>query len=220
MIDKPVGITSHDVVAKLRKVTGERRIGHAGTLDPLASGLMLVAIGRNHTKQLAEYVGLDKTYTAEITFGASSETDDAEGPIHPKSSRQPERGELEDVIKIMIGSQLQLPPQFSAKKIGGKKAYELARAGETAPVVPKNITIHQLRLLVYDYPKCSLECEVSSGTYIRSIARDLGEKLGTGAYLSGLRRTRVGEWTVAGALPLNDLTHSEQLWDHKIESIK
>lgn len=219
LVDKPTGITSHDVVARLRKLTGERRIGHAGTLDPLASGLMLVAIGRAYTKQLSKYVGLDKSYIADITLGATSETDDAEGPIRSILEYQPTIAELEVAIKSLTGEQLQLPPQYSAKKIAGKKAYELARAGETAEVKPKRITVYKLELLEYHYPECKVNCEVSSGTYIRSIARDLGEGLKTGAYLSGLRRTRVGQWAVEQAVGLSGLTNSNELWKYKVETI-
>ena len=204
LIDKPEGMSSFDVIRKLRAVTGIRKIGHAGTLDPLASGLLLVLVGRT-TKQAPKFIKLDKSYQAEITLGAVSATDDREGKLTPVNQQKPDEGMVETALSQLVGTIKQTPPAYSAVKIGGQRAYKLARAGAT-PVLPtRSVKVYALRLLVYRYPLVVITANVSSGTYIRSLARDLGEKLGTGAYLSNLKRTKIGTYDVADSLSLAGL---------------
>jgi tRNA pseudouridine55 synthase len=204
LVSKPKGITSHDVVDQLRKVTGERTIGHAGTLDPLATGLMLVAIGRDFTKQIQNFVGLDKEYIARVTLGSESTTYDSEGELRLVSNTVPTLEAVQEALRTLTGQYEQMPPQYSAKKIGGKKAYALARAGLEAALKPKLITVYEIEFLNYGYPEIQLRTRVSSGTYIRSLAHDLGERLLTGAYLSELTRTQIGEFELSRAIDLND----------------
>ncbi len=207
LIDKPKGITSHDVVDQLRKITGERRVGHAGTLDPNATGLLIVGVGRESTKKLGEITkNTTKTYEAEITLGATSDTDDAEGKI--LSNKVTKRLSDEDIKKILRqfeGEQMQIPPIYSAIKLKGKKAYELARKGKEVILEPRKITIHSIKLDEYNFPMLKITCEVSSGTYIRALARDIGKSLGTGAYLSELRRTKIGEFDIQNAQKLDKI---------------
>ena len=207
LIDKPKGITSHDVVDRLRRITGERRIGHAGTLDPNATGLLIVGVGRESTKKLGEITkNTTKTYEAEITLGATSDTDDAEGKI--LSNKVTKRLSDEDIKKILRqfeGEQMQIPPIYSAIKLKGKKAYELARKGKEVILEPRKITIHSIKLDEYNFPMLKITCEVSSGTYIRALARDIGKSLGTGAYLSELRRTKIGEFDIQNAQKLDKI---------------
>ncbi len=203
LINKPVGPTSHDIVARVRRLTGIKRIGHAGTLDPFASGLLIILIGREWTRRQAEFLNLSKTYETTIMFGATSNTDDITGIITP--SLNPKEVQLED-IKICLDSHCktyaQMPPSFSAKKIKGKKAYELAREGIQPDLKPKEITIHSLELLLYTWPRLSFRTTVSSGTYIRALARDIGNHLSCGAYCETLSRTAIGDYTLADALTL------------------
>lgn len=200
LIDKPKGITSHDVVYAVRRKTGEKRVGHAGTLDPMATGLLIVGVGREFTKQLGELTkNTNKTYEAEITLGETSDTDDAEGNLNQVSDKMPKEIDVKNIVKSFEGEQQQVPPIYSAIKLQGKKAYELARKGKAPKLESRSITIHSIKVTDYKYPKLFLICEVSSGTYIRSIARDIGEKLGTGGYLSALRRTKIGNYDVKNA---------------------
>lgn len=215
LVNKPNRITSHDVVDNLRKITGERRIGHAGTLDPLASGLLIVAIGREFTKQLDKFRGLDKTYVAQIKLGENSDTYDAEAKISPVSDFQPSLIEVKNVLKSFVGTQAQLPPAFSAKKIKGQKAYNLARQGKKVKLNPKEITIYKLDFISYKYPFINFEVAVSSGTFIRSLAFDIGKRLLTGAYLAKLVRTDIGKYNFKKA---RDVDKIEKLSD--LESVR
>jgi tRNA pseudouridine55 synthase len=196
LINKPKGITSHDVVDQVRKITGERRVGHAGTLDPLASGLMIVAVGREFTAQLSNYVGLDKEYEAKIELGKTSTTYDAEGEQTVIPHQEPSLKAVEKALEALEGAYEQTPPIYSAKKIGGRKAYEMARKGEEVVMTPKLITVHKIELLDYTYPIIKIRVHVSSGTYIRSLAHDLGQELQTGAMLVALIRTKVGQYSI------------------------
>lgn len=199
---KPKGITSHDVVEKVRKLSKERRVGHGGTLDPFASGILVVAVGREYTKELGNILkNTDKVYRATIRLGARSSTDDPEGEIIENSSvKTPPRKEVASVLKQFEGEIDQLPPAFSAVKIRGKKAYELARKGITPQLRPRKVQIKNISLLHYRWPLLDIEATVSSGTYIRSLARDIGEKLGVGGYAKELERTRVGEYVLENTL--------------------
>ena len=208
LIDKPKGITSHDVVDAVRRATGERRVGHAGTLDPNATGLLIVGVGREFTKKLGSIAkDTEKTYEAEIFLGETRDTDDSEGKILTKSTEftPPDKDTINRVLKEFIGEQNQMPPSFSAIKMKGKKAYELARKGINPNLESRKVVIHSIKLISYNYPILKIVCKVSSGTYIRSLARDIGEKLGCGAYLRELRRVRIGKFSVEKAIGLQEL---------------
>ncbi len=206
LVDKPKGWSSFDVIRKLRSVTGFRKIGHAGTLDPMATGLLILLFG-NTTKQAGRFLKLDKVYEAEISLGKTSTTDDAEGQLQTisdqpayRTGRKPTLGKIDEVLQTFTGTTSQTPPSFSAIKVGGQRAYKLARKGAEVALQARPVTVHSLALKSYKYPKLQIETHVGSGTYIRSLARDIGQKLGSGAYLSGLRRTRIGEFSIRQAV--------------------
>jgi tRNA pseudouridine55 synthase len=206
-VDKPAGMTSHDVVDRARNIFHTRRVGHAGTLDPFATGLLILGIGKA-TKELTPLVGLDKTYLATLKLGETSTTDDPEGEITPFTvSTIPTPAEIRAALHSFVGTHDQVTPLYSAKKVGGKKMYELARKGlgDTVARPIKQVTIHKLDLLDYAYPELKVEIDCTSGTYIRALARDIGEKLGCGAYLTELRRTRIGEYLIENAQTLEAL---------------
>lgn len=210
LIDKPAGISSFGAVAKARQVISDRlgqkvKIGHTGTLDPMATGLLVLVVG-SYTKRASELSKLDKTYQAEITLGAISSTGDSEGEVVKKSSLKPGLSAVMTILDKFIGQISQTPPRFSALKVNGQRAYKLARAGKEVKLEPRKINIYQISDVDYQYPKLKLTVEVSSGTYIRSLAEDIGGALGTGAYLSGLRRTAVAGFSVADAQELAGLT--------------
>lgn len=208
LIDKPVGWTSHDVVAKLRGVLKIRAIGHAGTLDPFATGLLVLGIGKG-TKQLTALVGVDKEYEATVRLGATSDTFDTEGKILSQSvERKVETKEIEHALDQFRGGYEQAAPIYSAKKIGGKKLYDLARAGKaTEEMRPrKQVTIEQITIEQYAWPDLKIRVKCGSGTYIRSLADDIGKALGVGGYCLELRRTKVGDFSVKNAIPMEGLT--------------
>ena len=216
LIDKPKKWTSFDVVAKVRGIIRaearqqglERKVkvGHTGTLDPLATGLLVLAIG-SYTKKVPELTRHDKTYEAVITLGKNSTTDDAEGDMEFISAQKPSQKAMEAALESFIGTSQQMPPQFSAIKVGGVKAYDAARRGQAIELKPRQVHIYSINNVMYDYPTVSFTIEVASGTYIRSLARDLGKKLGTGAYLSDLRRTTVGDFRIEKAISTEDLSY-------------
>lgn len=219
LVDKPSGWTSFDVVAKIRGLlqsayrvkTGERKrikVGHIGTLDPIATGLLVVLTGKN-TKKVPELMKLDKTYEVEMTLGSTSSTGDSEGKITVLCDQQPSLETVTEAIMGFVGESMQTPPVYSAIKIGGKRAYQLAREGKEVELEPRKVHIYAISGLRYEYPKVLFRVDVSSGTYIRSLVEDIGTKLGTGAYMSGLRRTRIGDFTIENAQKINDL--EEQL---------
>lgn len=208
LIDKPKGMTSHDVVDEVRKVTGEKKVGHAGTLDPNATGLLIVGVGRESTKKLGKIAkDTKKTYEAEIYLGEERNTDDAEGVTvsKVKAFLPPKENEVKKTLDLFVGKQMQMPPAFSALKIKGKKAYELARKGQKVRLKPRKIVIHSIKLVHYKYPILEIVVTVSSGTYIRALARDIGQRLGCGAYLKNLRRTRIGKFDIKDAVKLDEL---------------
>ncbi len=207
LIDKPAGITSHDVVDRVRRIKGTRRVGHAGTLDPFATGLLIVGVGPA-TKELTALVGLDKEYVATARLGATSTTDDIEGDIvENETSSLPSREMIEAVLRHFTGQHEQTAPIYSAKKVGGKKLYELARKGlgDTVTLPTKVVTIHEIELVSYDWPALTFRVRSSSGTYIRALARDIGQMLGCGAYLTALRRTKIGSYDIKDAKTLDEL---------------
>ena len=211
-VDKPEGPTSHDVVASARRAFGVRRIGHTGTLDPFASGLLLLCIG--NATRIAEYLtNLPKTYRAVMRLDGRTVTDDNTSELIEQSERWQELtlDEINAALRSQTGEIMQLPPQYSAKKIAGERAYDIARRGDVATLVPAQITIYDISLLRADLPEVEFEVECSSGTYIRSIARDVGALLGTGGYLTRLRRTQIGRHDVERAVPSDELVNREKV---------
>lgn len=214
LVNKEAGWTSHDVVGYLRKVTRIKKIGHAGTLDPFATGLLIVGIGRECTKRLDEFKGLDKTYQATLHLGAVSDTYDKTGVITEKSDKHILLEEIHTVLKDFTGEHDQLPPMYSAKKVDGKKLYKLARQGIEVERKPNHITIFDLKILEYTYPLLKLEIRCSTGTYIRTLAHDIGQHLGVGAYCEELERTTVGPYLVKDATPVKDFSRDN--WENSL----
>jgi len=221
LINKPSGPTSHDIINTLRRVTSIKRIGHAGTLDPFAQGLLVCALGRESTKLLNNFLKLDKTYLAVLHLGATSDTYDRTGKLNvlplprgggpinigPEGYRGPTKQIISSTLQKFIGPQLQTPPIFSAKKIHGQKAYDLARKNKPVALKPNKITIYSIKIKEFEIQNSKLEIEVhcTSGTYIRSLAHDLGQALGCGAYLTDLKRLAIGPIKLAQAVPLKKL---------------
>lgn len=203
LVNKPIGITSFDVIRVLRRQTGVRKIGHAGTLDPLASGLMLMLFG-TACKQAQTFSKLDKRYVAQITLGATSTTGDNEGEKTAVSHTAPSQEAVLEALGKFQGQITQIPSAYSAIKIDGKEAYKRARAGEKVEMPSREVTVYENSLVKYAYPIIEINTKVSSGTYIRTLAQDLGEELGTGAYLSGLVRTEVGDFKLSDAIILDE----------------
>ncbi len=205
LIDKPTGLTSHDVVARVRKRLALRRVGHTGTLDPFASGLMVLCVGRA-TRLARFFSATAKTYIATVHFGYSTDTYDRTGqPVGEVRDAPPELSELKRRLASFQGRQMQVPPVYSAKKIGGTRLHRLARQGIAVTPSPVEVEFHTIELLELDGPRARIELSVSSGTYIRSLAQDLGHLLGTGAHLAELRRTRVGSFLISEALDMTGL---------------
>jgi tRNA pseudouridine55 synthase len=204
IIDKPEGLTSHDVVAVARRALRESRIGHTGTLDPLATGVLPLAIGRA-TRLVRFLTASDKDYVATVRFGATTDTYDADGERTSHSDRHPGIEELETAVAALRGRYDQLPPPFSAKKVGGRRAYELARRKEEVTLKPVPVHVAQARIDGFDGWTARIVLTVSAGFYVRSFAHTLGEALGTGAYMEALQRTRSGEFRLEEALGLEAL---------------
>jgi tRNA pseudouridine55 synthase len=207
VVGKPAGPTSHDVVAIVRRLTGVRRVGHGGTLDPFAAGVLPVFLG--HATRMVEYhLADEKAYRAVVVFGASSTTDDRDGELTPGAVPVPDRGAAEAALSPFRGPIEQVPPDYSAVHIGGRRAYELARHGRKPELRPRSVTIHELTLTGWDVadperPAATLEIRCSAGTYVRALARDLGAAIGCGAYLGALTRTASGPFRLDGARPLD-----------------
>lgn len=200
-VDKPAGPTSHDIVGRCRRALGVRRIGHTGTLDPFATGLLLLCVGP--ATRLAEYLtGLDKAYEATAVLGQTTDTDDLEGEVVRISERWRDlgRADVEAALARFVGEIQQVPPAFSAKKVKGERMYRRARRGEAVSLAPTAVTVHEARVLDVALPEVRFALRCSSGTYVRAIARDLGDALGCGAHLTRLRRTRVGHLDLEGAV--------------------
>jgi tRNA pseudouridine55 synthase len=209
VVDKPVGLTSHDVVQIIRKGTGIKRAGHTGTLDPRASGVLVILLGP--AVRLSEYVSAsDKRYQATIRLGQSTSTYDSEGVVsgEPVDISKLSEEAFEELLQGFIGEIQQVPPAYSAIKMQGKKAYERARNGEEVEMEPRTINVYSLELLEWAPPETVIDVFCSSGTYVRSLANDLGENLGVGAYLVGLRRTKSGRFTLRDAVSLRRLRDS------------
>jgi tRNA pseudouridine55 synthase len=211
LIDKPEGWTSFDAVNYVRRIVAQAegrkprqvKVGHAGTLDPFATGLLILLIGKEYTRRAAEFSKLDKTYEVTMRLGATSSTGDPEGQVTPRpvSGTAPTEKALLEALERFKGPIRQVPPAYSAVKVGGQRAYKLARAGKEVKIEARTVTIGRLELAGYEYPEARLTADVSSGTYIRSLVEDIGKALDTGAYTSALRRTRIGEFYLAKDTP-------------------
>lgn len=205
VVDKPIGLTSHDVVQIIRRGTGIRRAGHTGTLDPRASGVLVILIGP--AVRLSEYVSAsDKRYQATIRLGSSTDTYDSEGQVtNSKPLGEISEEQFNEILQQFVGEMEQVPPPYSAVKIKGRKAYEMAREGEEIELAPRIVNVYSLDVLEWAPPEAVIDVYCSSGTYVRSLANDLGKALGTGAHLVGLRRTKSGRFTLRDAVPLRRL---------------
>jgi tRNA pseudouridine55 synthase len=214
LVDKPSGWTSFDVVNYVRRmvagVEGKKpkncKVGHTGTLDPLATGLLVLLVGKEYTRKATELTKLDKTYEVTMKLGAVSSTGDEEGEKTAVSDTIPTEVAVQAALDAFQGQLLQVPPAFSAMKINGQRAYKLARDGKAVELEARPVTIYKNDFVSYDYPYVKFISDVGSGTYIRSLVEDLGKNLGTGAYMSDLRRTRVGKFSIADASVVDSLS--------------
>lgn len=218
-IYKPKGLTSHDVVARLRKITKVRQIGHTGTLDPFATGVLPICIGK--ATRLIEYLEDDKEYLATVQFGKNTATYDLEGEITATFDKKVTEEDVKNALKDFEGEISQIPPIYSAIKVNGKKLYDYARQGQDIEIKPRKVTISKIELKEFDKTSQSAKITVacSKGTYIRSIAYDLGAKLGCGGYLTALERTKAGKFQVNTAIKLEDLTEVSQIVENLINPL-
>jgi tRNA pseudouridine55 synthase len=203
LVDKPGGLTSAKVVERIRRKFNVK-VGHTGTLDPLATGLLVVLTGK-YTKNASMFLKLDKAYEVKVVLGVETDTFDSEGTVLRRNDGEVTREELEEAMKEFNGDIWQTPPPFSAKKMAGQKAYQLARKGVSVAIPPKRVSISCLELKEFEFPYFTFACEVSSGFYVRSLAHDIGEKLGVGATVVAVRRTRVGPYNLEEAKGLDEI---------------
>lgn len=216
LVDKPAGWTSFDVVNYVRKIVAQAegvrpkqvKVGHTGTLDPFATGLLVLLIGKEYTRRAGELSKLDKTYEVTMRLGQISSTGDPEGEIEAVSDTAPGVEALKTALKRFTAVIEQTPPAFSAIKVNGRRAYKLAREGKEVKIEPRKVTINRLELLDYAYPQVKFVADVSSGTYIRSLVEDIGRELGTGAYTSALRRAKVDRYDIRNAQQVKELSVS------------
>ena len=205
LVDKPQGVTSHDVVYKIRRLYQTRRVGHAGTLDPMATGLLIMLVGKA-TKASDQLMAQDKEYLGEATLGVVTDTQDAEGEaLETNAVPEITEAQVRAALASMLGDQLQVPPMHSAKKVGGQKLYDLARKGIEVAREPRAIRLDEFELLSWQTPKINFRVRCTKGTYVRTLAHDLGRQLGPGAHLSMLRRTRSGALDLSRAKTLMEL---------------
>jgi tRNA pseudouridine55 synthase len=210
LVDKSAGWTSFDVVNYVRRMVanaeGKRpksvKVGHTGTLDPFATGLLILLIGKEYTRRAGEFSKLDKTYEVTMKLGETSSTGDPEGEISPVAGNIPSEADIKAALERFKGPIQQIPPAYSAIKINGQRAYKLARAGKEVNIEPRQVTINRLEVIDYAYPEVKLMADVSSGTYIRTLVEDLGTALDTGAYTTSLRRTHIDQLNIQKAMPL------------------
>jgi len=214
IINKPAGPTSHDIVDKIRKITGIKKVGHAGTLDPFAEGVLIILIGKA-TKLQSKFMGMPKTYMATLKLGEISDTYDITGKIKSSSfAKAPEDKQILKILKTFIGEIRQTPPVYSAIKINGERAYKLARKGIKPKLKPRKVKIYNIKLLNYKWPYLKIEVKCGKGTYIRSLANDMGKKFGSGAYLEKLIRTKTGNFDIKKSVKLKKLNSKN--WTKKI----
>lgn len=212
-VDKPESWSSFDVVKYVRGIASRAlgvsskkiKVGHSGTLDPAASGLMLILVGKKYTSRAQELTKLDKSYNVTMELGRVSSTGDSEGELRNVSDLRPTKEEIEGSFVKFRGKISQVPPIYSAIQVNGFRAYKLARAGKAVELNPRCVTIYNIKLLGYSYPIVDFACEVSSGTYVRSLVEDIGESLGCGAYTKTLRRTKIGKYSIESAVPPNKI---------------
>jgi tRNA pseudouridine55 synthase len=219
-INKPTGWTSHDVVQKIRRVLGQSRVGHTGTLDPLATGVLLLCLGK--ATRISQYLSnLDKTYVATIRLGETTDTGDAEGRVVERRVVQVTKKDLQNILPRFRGKVQQIPPMFSAVKQGGKRLYQLARAGSIVERAPRLISVYGIDLLHFEERDLILRIQCSKGTYIRSLAADLGRELGCGGHVTGLQRERVGQFGLEDAYTLSEVEqrHRNNLLSRDVLSI-
>lgn len=210
LVDKPAGMTSHDVVARVRRLASMRRVGHAGTLDPMATGLLVLGLGRA-TRLLGHLAGHEKDYEARIALGVTTSTDDAEGEVVEEMTPAVSRQDVLDAMSGLTGELRQVPPAYSAIKVAGRRSYARARAGEQVELAARPVTVSRFALTAFDGVEVEAAVTCSAGTYVRALARDLGAALGCGGHLAALRRTRVGGYRVEVAHPLDALGATEVL---------
>ncbi len=208
ILDKPVGIGSTECVSKLKWLYQAAKCGHAGTLDPLASGMLPIALGEA-TKTVPYVMDGEKTYVFTVDFGAETNTDDLEGQVTQSSDNRPTREAVLSALPAYLGEIQQTPPAFSAIKINGERAYNLAREGEEVVIEPRTVTIHRLDMIDFNEDRATFECECGKGTYVRALARDIGRQLGCFGHITQLRRTAVGPFNADDLIPLEDLTQME-----------
>lgn len=213
LVDKPQGWTSHDVVAKLRGIYQQRRIGHSGTLDPMATGVLAVFLGRG-TRAVELCENDEKEYVAELLLGTVTNTQDITGEVLEQQTVNVSQPQLEQVLETFLGPQQQTPPMYSAVKIGGKKLYELARKGQNVERKPRNIVIRELELQRFDGKTAQLRVVCSKGTYIRTLCHDIGAALGVGGCLLSLRRTRAGRFSLADCVTLEEIQQAREQGNH------
>ncbi|MCF7802967.1 MAG: tRNA pseudouridine(55) synthase TruB [Candidatus Marinimicrobia bacterium] len=204
-INKPKGITSFSVVRHVRKITDEKKVGHAGTLDPFATGVLLVLVGRGATKRMKEFMRLRKQYRATLRFGLMTDTHDIDGTVEQDNEVRVSPKEVQSLARDFTGEIVQVPPMYSAKKFDGKPLYKYAREGKSVKRDPTRVTIHDITIGPVDGRDVTLDIACSKGTYIRALARDMGALTGTGVAVTKLECTAVGDYTVEAALPLNEL---------------
>ena len=212
LVDKPCGWTSHDVVAVVRKRLGVRGVGHAGTLDPFATGLLVVLVGR--ATRLAQFVaGLRKRYRATVRFGTATDTDDSTGRVTQSHAvgRWPARAEIDRAVASFVGGYRQRPPAYSAKHVAGKRSHALARQGRAVDLAPVPVAVDDIAVLEWTPPDLTIEATVGKGTYLRALARDVGERVGMPAHCAALRREAIGPWTVAAARHPGEVTAADLL---------
>jgi tRNA pseudouridine55 synthase len=205
LVDKPGGVTSHDVVDVVRRNLGTRKVGHAGTLDPMATGLLLIGVGR--ATRLLRFLGaLPKTYEGTMRLGVETTTLDADGDVVRETAVDVTEADIRDAMRALVGESLQRPPAYSAVKVGGRKLYEAAREGERIEAEPRPVRVDTFDLLSYQAPDAMFRVICSGGTYVRVLAADVGAALGCGAHLTALRRVAIGPYSVAGAVPPDGAT--------------
>lgn len=216
LVNKPADWTSFDVVNYVRHIIADAehqrprqiKVGHSGTLDPFATGLLILLVGKQYTRQAKNFLGQPKTYEFRLKLGATSSTGDVTGDITLRSDKIPQIRDIEAAISRFRGVIQQTPPQFSALKVNGRKAYELARQGKPVELKPRQVTVYDLQLVSYSYPNLDLKAKVSSGTYIRSLGEDIGNALDVGAYTSQLNRLTIGDFDLAQAVSPNDIAQA------------
>lgn len=202
LINKPRGRSSFSIVAQVRRMSGVKKVGHAGTLDPEAEGLLIILVGKDYTKQSDKFLKLDKVYEFGLQLGSTSTTGDTEGEITHTSDTQPSRQQIEEAIHSFVGTAAQTPPIYSAIKIDGVRAYKRARKGEEITLPERTIHIYSLEILDYTYPQLKLRAHVSSGTYIRTLGAEIGQQLQVGAYCQSIVRTAIGKYKLVDAITL------------------